>query len=266
VKIGYFQFSPERGELSRNIKTVRRRLAGTSCDIIVLPELFNTGYLFSSIDEAAALSEEIPKGATTQALSEMAASSDVAIVGGIAERDGDHLYNSSVLVRSDGEIFIYRKLHLFGFEKDVFSPGNREPEVFDVCGVKIGMMICFDWYFPETARILMLKGAQILCHPANLVLPYCQVAMPTRCLENRVFAITANRIGSESVGDRELTFTGRSMIIDPLGRVLAEAPVGESCFECVDIDPQVACDKRLTSRNNLLSDRRAELYGELTVG
>ena len=215
---------------------------------MVLPELFNTGYLFSGMDEARGLAEELPSGQTTQALLQIASENSVAIVGGLAERDGDVLFNSSVLVGPNGEVFCYRKLHLFGYEKEVFEPGDREPEVFEILGVKVGMMICFDWYFPETARILMLKGAQIICHPANLILPYCQKSMPTRCLENRVFAITTNRIGTETVGRRELTFTGWSVIVDPLGNVLARASVDGEESEVVEIDPQAASDKKMTSR------------------
>jgi len=254
---------PERGQTSKNLQKVRGLVSGKECDLWVLPELFNTGYLFSDANEARDLAEKIPSGPTTQALLQIASDNGVAIAGGLAELDGDNLFNSSVLVAPDGNVFCYRKLHLFGYEKEVFAPGDREPEVFEVLGVKVGMMICFDWYFPETARILMLKGAQIICHPANLVLPYCQRSMPTRCLENRVFAITANRTGTEIVGHRELTFTGGSVIIDPLGNVLASASTENDEFACVDIDPGMSLDKKLTGRNDLLLDRRVELYGQL---
>jgi len=263
MRVGFFQFCPERGEKSKNIEKVRTLVKSAACDLWVLPELFNTGYLFSGMDEARDLAEELPSGQTTKALLQIASENSVAIVGGLAERGGDRLFNSSVLVGPNGEVFCYRKLHLFGYEKEVFEPGDREPEVFEVLGVKVGMMICFDWYFPETARILMLKGAQIICHPANLILPYCQKSMPTRCLENRVFAITANRTGTETVGRRELTFTGGSIIVDPLGNVLASASMDGEEFEVVEIDPEASSDKRLTGRNDLLSDRRVELYGKL---
>ena len=263
MRVGFIQFCPERGNKGKNIEKVCALVNSAACDLWVLPELFNTGYLFSDLNEARKLAEEVPSGQTTRALLEIASKNRAAIVAGLAERDGDILFNSSVLVGPDGEVFSYRKLHLFGCEKDVFEPGDREPEVFEVLGVKVGMMICFDWYFPETARILTLKGAQIVCHPANLILPYCQKSMPTRCLENRVFAITANRIGTESIGRQKLTFTGWSLLVDPLGNVLARASNDGEEFRVVDIDPQASLDKRLTSRNDLRSDRRVELYGEL---
>lgn len=263
MKVGFFQFCPERANVDRNLDIVRSRTSTLECDLLVLPELFNTGYLFSSKEEAEQLAEDMPSGRTTQALLEIARERKMAIVGGLAERAGERLYNSSVLVSPTGEVFSYRKLHLFGYEKETFLPGNREPGVFDVQGVKIGMMICFDWYFPETARILMLKGAQIICHPSNLVLSYCQSAMPIRCLENRVFAITANRIGAEEVNGRELTFTGRSIIVDTSGTVLAEAPVATESLMMVDIFPDEARQKMMTQRNELISDRRVEHYGRL---
>jgi len=99
----------------------------------------------------------------------------------------------------------YRKIHLFYKEKLYFAPGENPPKVFNVNGVNIGVMICFDWIFPETARTLSLQGAELIAHPANLVLPYCQNAMITRSIENRVFTATANRVGSELREDEQLT-------------------------------------------------------------
>ncbi|MBN1592586.1 MAG: acyltransferase [Candidatus Coatesbacteria bacterium] len=263
MKVGFLQFCPQRGQVKENLRTIIGLIDGQECDLWVLPELCNTGYLFSDPDEAWDLAEEIPSGSTTEKLAEISVRNRSAIVAGIAERDEDQLYNSSILVTPKGDIFRYRKLHLFGYEKEVFSPGDREPEVFNIGRAMVGMMICFDWYFPETARILMLKGAQIICHPSNLVLPYCQKSMPTRCIENRVFAITANRIGSEVVGNRELVFTGGSLIVDPLGEVLAKASEDSEEFKIVDIVPKISSDKKLTRMNELRSDRRVELYGEL---
>lgn len=263
MRVGFLQFSPKRGRKRENLRQVRDWLVQAECDLVVLPELFNTGYLFESRGELWALAEEVPMGETTQALLELAAERDVAIAAGIAERCEDRLFNSAVLVTARGDVFLYRKLHLFGAEKRIFSPGDQEPGVFEIMGAKLGMMICFDWYFPETARLLMLQGAEIICHPANLVLPYCQEAMRTRCLENRVFAITANRIGAESVGARTMEFTGNSQVVDPLGKVLARASSDRSAVMTVEIDPKLSLDKQLTSTNDIISDRRVELYGRL---
>jgi len=125
-------------------------------------------------------------------------------------------------------------------------------------------MICFDWIFPEAARTLALLGAQVICHPANLVLPHCQKAMITRSIENRLFIITANRIGTESKpGSEPISFTGRSQIVGPEGTVLARAPRARRMVALVEIDPALALDKRITPENDILLDRRPELYREL---
>lgn len=129
---------------------------------------------------------------------------------------------------------------------------------------RVGVMICFDWYFPETARCLALGGTEVVLHPSNLVLPHCQEAMKTRCLENRVFAVTANRVGDDvrSV-DRRLHFTGSSQIVDPLGGVVVRVGEDRECVEVREIDLQQARDKRVTPLNDLFADRRPKLYGRL---
>jgi len=126
--------------------------------------------------------------------------------------------------------------------------------------VKIGMMICFDWIFPETCRILALKGADIIAHPANLVLPWAQQAMVTRCIENHVFAVTANRIGTEQRGDDNFIFTGQSRITGCRGEILASVGDNETCVKTVEIDPSVARDKSVNPYNDLLKDRRSQFY------
>ena len=164
----------------------------------------------------------------------------------------------------DGALTNYRKLHLFSRETELFEPGDAEPPVIETPAGRVGMMICFDWLFPETARILALKGAQIIAHPSNLVLDYCQRAMYCRCIENAVFIITANRIGTEDRAGRSLTFTGASQILDTEGATLASAPPDAESIEIVEIDPWRADEKRITEYNDRLKDRRSELYGTLS--
>jgi predicted amidohydrolase len=132
-----------------------------------------------------------------------------------------------------------------------------------VDGGKVGMMICFDWFFPEVARVLALEGAQVICHPANLVLPWCQDAMRTRSIENRVFSVTANRIGAEKRGNIALTFTGKSQIVTPKGDVLAQASERSESLKVVDVDPAEALDKHVTPNNDLFKDRKVALYKPL---
>ena len=120
------------------------------------------------------------------------------MVSGLNERDGDRLYNSAVLVGPEGYVGRYRKLHLFMNEKDYFQPGDAGLPVFDIGACKVGMLVCFDWQFPEAWRVLALKGADVICHPANLVLPgLAQRAVPIHALTNRVYVVTGNRTGTE---------------------------------------------------------------------
>jgi predicted amidohydrolase len=141
---------------------------------------------------------------------------------------------------------------LFRNEKKFFKPGHE----FRVFPHRVGVMVCFDWYFPEAARTLMLKGARIIAHPSNLVLPYCPDAMVTRCIENRVFAVTANRVGAE----RGLRYIGLSEIVDPRGRILHRASATREETRVRDVDPRLADNKRVTDLNNLLTDRRPRSY------
>jgi predicted amidohydrolase len=133
--------------------------------------------------------------------------------------------------------------------------------VYDIGIARIGIMICFDWWFPEAARTLALKGADIICHPANLVLSGCQRAMATRSLENAVYTATANRIGSESRGDKEeLVFTGESQVLSPGGERLLVLSKAKEEISVVQIDVKKARDKSITSFNDRFKDRRPELY------
>jgi predicted amidohydrolase len=124
------------------------------------------------------------------------------------------------------------------------------------------MLVCFDWLFPEAWRALALKGADLICHPSNLVLPgLAQQAIPIRALSNRIYVVTANRIGTE----RNLTFTGLSTIADPGGKVLLQASSSEESMGLVDVDVEQARDKDITARNNILDDRRPQEYAELVT-
>lgn len=260
MKVGFMQFSPLFGRKEENVERVVNSLRGAKADLLVLPELFSTGYLFLNEEELRRSAETISDGPTVSNFLELAKKQNTNLVFGIAERADDKLFNSSVLVTAKGECFVYRKLHLFDREKRLFSPGDKELEVFDIGEAKIGMMICFDWIFPEVARSLALKGADIICHPSNLILPHCQDAMVTRCLENRIFAITSNRTGTEKRRKEELTFTGRSQIVDPKGRVLAQANAFEEKLCIIEIDPFLAKDKKVTPNNHIFEDRRTDFY------
>ena len=238
MRVGYFQFDPVFGAVARNLDHVSARLGQVDADLIVLPELFATGYQFVSQEEVFQLAEPVPDGATTKRLADMAARRGMTIVAGLPELDGRRCFNSAVVVGPNGFIGCYRKTHLFFEETLWFTPGDSGFQVWDIGMAKVGVMICFDWYYPESARTLALQGAEIIAHPSNLVLPHCPDSMVTRCLENRVFSVTANRIGSEARGGKErLTFIGMSEVVGPRGRILHRAPRETEDLTIVEIDP-----------------------------
>mgnify|MGYP001152469718 CR=1 FL=1 len=139
-------------------------------------------------------------------------------------------------------------------------PGDAGLPVFDIGLCRVGILVCFDWIFPEAWRVLALKGADVVCHPSNLVLPgLAQRGVPIHALMNRLYVVTANRVGTEG----DLTYTGRSLVADPLGDVPVEAsPAGEE-VGVAEIDVSLARNKRVTPRNDVLADRRPEEYAGL---
>ncbi len=260
MRVAFVQMNCRLGEIERNRARALKHIDSANADLIVLPELFTSGYFFAGKEEVESYTEPIPSGPTLLRLMEIAKKNNCFIVAGLPERDGNTIYNSSVLVGPSGHIATYRKIHLFDEEKLWFSPGDRPFAVHDIGIAKVGMMICFDWMFPESMRSLALAGAEIICHPSNLVMPYCQSAMVTRCLENNVFAVTANRVGNDRRNGERLHFTGKSQITGPKGTVLAQASSALEEVQVVDIDPALARDKNINRRNHLLNDRRPELY------
>jgi predicted amidohydrolase len=251
MRVGFVQLNSELLDAEGNLNKALRLIGKKRADLLVLPELFNTGYNFRNRREVEKVSELVPNGPTTQALKEFSRRDGSTVVAGIAERGGSSLYNSAVVLKDGRYLGTYRKIHLFYNEKKFFKPGKG----FKVFG-DVGVMVCFDWYFPESTRTLMLKGADVIAHPSNLVLPHCPDAMKTRALENRVYAVTADRVGVE----RGLRFIGQSQIVDPRGKIIYRASATRE--ECVvrTINPSDARDKSITSQNDLLRDRAPRAY------
>jgi predicted amidohydrolase len=260
MRVAYVQMNCLFGQMERNIYRATELVESIKAELYVLPELFNTGYQFGSRAELEELAEEIPAGLTCQLLQRLAKRRSCCIVAGMAEKEGKKLFNSSVLIDPLGLVATYRKIHLFDEEKLWFDPGDQPFPTVALDDIRIGLMICFDWIFPEAMRSLALNGSQIICHSANLVLPYCQNAMVTRCIENHVYAITANRIGSEKRRERSLVFTGKSQIVSPHGEILVQSGAAIEEARAVEIDPLIAWDKHITGRNHLFNDRRPEMY------
>ncbi len=261
--VGYFQFSPQFGKVRKNLESILSALSDVQADLMVLPELPFTGYYFKDREELTGLAENVKNSSTLECLKDFCMQQDLHIVTGFAEKSGDKVFNSAILIGPGKIIHTYRKLHLFNTEKAYFDSGDTPLEVVPVKDANIGMMVCFDWIFPEVARILALKGADILCHPSNLVLTYCQQAMRIRSLENSVYTVTANRYGTEKRPHGALAFTGQSQITDPNGKLLAQAGPDKDDLVVVEIGLELARDKRRTDQNDIFKDRRPGFYGDL---
>jgi predicted amidohydrolase len=263
-RVAFVQGRPRFGRTAENLER-GVALAGTAeADLVVLPELWSSGYAFSSRAEAGALSEDAHTGPTARALSAAARRERRHYVAGFAERHRGRLYNSSMLVGPSGVRAVYRKLHLFDRENDWFSVGNLPLSVQRVGPARIGMLICLDWHFPEVARVLALLGADVLAHPSNLVFPRrAQQAMLTRGMENHVYTVTANRTGADVRPIGTVRFTGRSQISDPAGERIAHAGAAEAVARAADCDLARSRDKTLTARTHLMRLRRPAFYRRL---
>lgn len=268
MKVAAAQIHPQFAQPEKNRNLILRyckRAAQQDVDLIVFPELCVTGYNFSSREQVESFAEPVPEGPTTQLWIELAKEHDLIIVGGLAEQGKKGgIYNSAAIVAPDQFLGCYQKIHLFANEKQWFFPGLQPPRVWKLPSVAIGVLVCFDWAFPEASRILMLEGCEILCLPSNLVLPYAQRVMVARSIENRMFTVLANRIGTEiTAGRNPITFTGRSQITNPMGDILVRGSKTRTGLVIAEIQPQKAQDKYLTRQNHIIDDRRTELYQRL---
>jgi predicted amidohydrolase len=263
MRVAFIQMAPEFGNSKYNVEKAIAMINNCPADLYVLPELFNTGYVFASQDELADLAEPAETGFACKTLRQFARDKNIGLVFGFAEKAPQGVFNSSAFVDHTGAFKLYRKLHLFFLEKKYFLPGNLPLEVFQFRRVKLGMMVCFDWIYPEVTRCLALMGADIVCHPANLVMPYCQEAMKTRSLENRIYTVTANRIGLENRAGAKMNFTGKSQITDCKGNVIYRAAENKEEIYGADIKIEEARSKNINNINNLWIDRRVEYYNRL---
>ena len=263
--MGFVQGRPRFGRTAENLERGLALAEGMDADLAVLPELWSSGYVFSSRGELAALAEDAATGPTARALRAAARRRRRHYVAGFPEMHRGRFFNSAMLVGPAGVKAVYRKLHLFEREQEWFEPGDLGLAVHRVGPARVGLLICFDWRFPEAARTLALMGADVIAHPSNLVFPDAQWAMRTRALENRVYTVTANRTGADDRPAGRVAFTGRSQVVDPAGRVLARAGRGESCARAARCDLDAARDKGITPLTHLFRSRRPGFYRTLVA-
>ncbi len=260
MKVAIVQNNPVFGEKQANIDELFKMMEGTQADLYILPELAYTGYQFMLPSEVAAVADEIDSP-TINRFQQKAKELDAAIVFGFAEKSADGMFNSSLMVTPEGGRFVYRKTHLYYKERYFFKAGNTGFNLFTFRGFRIGLAICFDWYFPESFRTLALKGADIIAHSSNLVMPYCQRAAFTRAIENRCYIFTANRIGTESRDQEEsFHFTGGSVAVSPMGEYLIEAPEQETGVFVTEVERDLSRNKNLNDLNHIFKDRKTDFY------
>jgi predicted amidohydrolase len=238
-------------------------------ELLVFPECALTGYVFNSFDEAFKLSETVP-GETTQVLEKACREYGIATVVGLLEQDGGRLYNTAVLIASEGLVGKYRKTHTLCLGVDRYISRGEELPVFSTSHGRVGMLICYDLRFPETARSIALRGAQVILNPTNLPRggeAYASFLNQARACENRIFLISVNRVGVE----RDVRFIGRSQIVDSFGRILAEGSDRDEEFLRAEITPRQADLKHVVVRPgeyefDTFGDRRPELYEPIIHG
>lgn len=257
LKTAQVQFDPQVGEPEKNFKKVAELLNKTGdARLVILPELANTGYNFLNRKHALSLASTVENNTYVDMLIETAQKQNQYIVSGFHEREEGELFNSSLLISPDGRINKYRKIHLFMNEKQIFSKGDLGLPVFEVDDYKMGMLICFDYLFPEIWRIMALKGADIIAHPSNLVTYNAFKVVPAQAVINRFYIYTTNRIGTE----RDISFSGRTFAVDPEGDVIAEASKNQEDILFSETDPLQSRNKMITEKNHVLDDRFPDEY------
>lgn len=276
VNVTCVQMEPALREFQKNVEKMCSFIKETmeknpKTELIIFPELITSGYECGK--DFQTLAETVPDGQSMKAIGQLAKQYKVHIVYGFPERDADKrdvLYNSAVLIDDAGEVKgVYRKVHLFASEKEFFRAGCSYP-VFNTSIGKLGIMICWDTAFPEVARSLALKGADLLVVSTNWEKPYLtsvvtknqqdwDLVTRARALDNCMYLVSANRIGF----DESLGFFGRSNIIGPTGEAIAELLKEEEGMISAELDYSIPIQLRY-EYYTFFKDRRPDTFAELT--
>ena len=263
------QYGPVIGDPDANRAAAARAVreaAAAGAALVVLPELSDSGYVFTGPDEARALATPAAGSPTLAQWQELATVTGCAVVGGFCElgRRG-LLYNSAALVDGSGTRAVYRKAHLWDREELVFTPGSGRPPVLDLPFGRVAVMICYDLEFPEWVRRAALDGADLIAAPVNWPAAPCPpgerpaevVKVQADASVNGVYVVVADRCGRE----RGVDWISGSVIVGPDGYPLAGPVLADRAEVLVaDCDLAATRDKRINEHNDLLGDRRPELY------
>ncbi|MFW9832824.1 MAG: nitrilase-related carbon-nitrogen hydrolase [Candidatus Thorarchaeota archaeon] len=218
MRLGLAQMELKLGDIDYNVNQAMILLdtaTDDSVDVLVLPEMANSGYYFDSQEDVRKHSEKIPTGPLSKELIKWSRKGRLAVAG-INESTDDGLYNSAAIMADGTHLGTYRKHHLFGPEKEWFLSGPIESQVFQYDNLVFGIAICFEWNFPERINSAANKGAKLILHPVNSSNYRWRNAMRNIAINNGIFTASANRVGIEG----EHTFSGESSIIDPQGKII----------------------------------------------
>ena len=262
MRVALYQCPPLPLDVAGNLKRLHQLAQeATDADLLVLPEMFLTGYNIGV--EAVGALAETQDGPSAQSIAALAKNSGVAILYGYPERGADgQIYNAVQLIDANGQrLCNYRKTHLFGeLDHSMFSKGPDSFPVIELNGWKLGLLICYDLEFPENTRRLALAGAEVIVVPTANMVPYdfiADVTVRCRAFENQCYVAYANYCGHED----EIHYCGQSSIAAPNGKQIALAGQDETLLVATLQRQQLADAK---TGNFYLADRRPELYGELS--
>src|SRR4051794_11605767 len=281
--IGLVQMSCSVNPDANLQKTIRgiREAAARGAEIVCLQELFRSQYFCREENaELFNLAETIP-GASTEVLSSVAKQQQVAIVASLFEKRSQGLYhNTAVIIDADGEIEgLYRKMHIpddpLYYEKFYFTPGDLGFKNFETKYARVGVLVCWDQWYPEGARLTSLQGANVLFYPTAIgwhpsekaqygaaQLDAWRTIQRAHAIANGVYVAAVNRIGFEGPKDNGLEFWGNSFVADPFGQVIAQASPDKEEVLVVECDPKRMDEVR---RNwPFFRDRRIDAYGAIT--
>jgi predicted amidohydrolase len=269
-KIAGIQMLPRLTENGFNLDQILNYLEIVSKEgakLAIFPECALCGYCFESLQEALPYSDPIP-GPSTHKVAAYCSRLNIHAVFGLLEKEGDHIFNAAVLIGPQGVVGKYRKIHLPGLGVDKFvQPGDLGFPVHETALGKIGLNICYDGAFPESSRVMALKGADLIVLPTNWPTgaeEFAEYLINARALENNIFCAAVNRVGIE----RGFRFIGRSRIVDVQGKTLALAGSDQEEVLYAEVDPLKAREKRIVRvpgkhEIHRFNDRRPEFYTEI---
>lgn len=264
IRIAAVIFNSVAGHVRRNIDAMvhwTKKSKNQGADVICFPELNITGY--SNLKEIKNVAEPVP-GPTTQDLSSLAKSEKIVILAGMVEKDDKgRIFSSHLVIKPDGFVGVYRKLHIAPPEKKIFTPGDTIP-LFDTGGVKFGIQLCYDAHFPELSTRMAVDGADVIFmpHASPRGTPFQKLDswmrhLTARAFDNGVFIVACNQVGENQIG---LEFPGLAVAIGPSGNILKDKTTDREAMLVTDLKAKDLSEVRNHRMRYFLPNRRPDIY------